>query len=219
MASDDASPRGATTAAAGKNLLAIRPFFIVDDLQRSIAYYVDRLGFQLDFQAPPDDVYYAQVSRDDVAIMLKTIVPAVQPVPNHTRHVWARWDAYVVTLDPDRLFDELKQRGASFVKELSIIDDGLWGFEVRDGDGYVLAFFRTAGQNDGRPVSDRAYSGRPDPARGQPAEGHEQHAEDLVPDPERTGAGPRPTRRTAAPGRAGASDGGVMQPLSTDDRC
>ena len=32
---------------------------------------------------------------------------------------------------------------ASFVKELSFIDDGLWGFEVTDADGYVLAFFRT----------------------------------------------------------------------------
>jgi hypothetical protein len=28
------------------------------------------------------------------------------------------------------------------VKELSFIDDGLWGFEVADADGYVLAFFR-----------------------------------------------------------------------------
>lgn len=31
-------------------------------------------------------------------------------------------------------------RGVSFVKELSFIDDGLWGFEVTDADGYVLAF-------------------------------------------------------------------------------
>jgi hypothetical protein len=45
-------------------------------------------------------------------------------------------------LDPDALFREFRQRGASFVKELSFIDDGLWGFEVTDADGYVLAFFR-----------------------------------------------------------------------------
>ena len=75
--------------------------------------------------------------------MLKTIAPKVLPCPNHTRHEWARWDAYVSTRDPDALFAEFKQRGASFVKELSFIDDGLWGFEVADADGYVLAFFRT----------------------------------------------------------------------------
>lgn len=76
--------------------------------------------------------------------MLKAILPDVLPCPNHIRHEWARWDAYIYTLDPDALFDEFKRRGASFVKELSFIDDGLWGFEVTDADGYVLAFFRPA---------------------------------------------------------------------------
>jgi hypothetical protein len=91
-------------------------------------------------------VYYGHVSRDGIGIMLKMIRPDVLPVPNHTRHEWARWDAYIYALDPDPLFAEFKQRGASFVKELSFIDDGLWGFEVTDADGYVLAFFRTHGK-------------------------------------------------------------------------
>jgi hypothetical protein len=125
-----------------ENLVSITPFFIVADLRASIAHYLERLGFQLDFEGPPDDVYYAQVRREGAAIMLKTITPAVAPLPNHTRHVWARWDAYIYTLDPDTLYKEFEQRGASFVKELSFIDDGLWGFEVSDADGYVLAFFK-----------------------------------------------------------------------------
>jgi hypothetical protein len=128
--------------AGGRNLVSISPFFIVKDLQASIAHYIERFGFQLDFQGPEGDVYYGQVSRDGIGIFLKTILPDVLPRPNHTRHAWARWDAYVYTLDPDALFEEFRQRGASFVKELSFIDDGLWGFEVRDADGYVLAFFR-----------------------------------------------------------------------------
>jgi len=28
------------------------------------------------------------------------------------------------------------------VTELSFVDEGLWGFEVTDADGYVLAFAR-----------------------------------------------------------------------------
>jgi catechol 2,3-dioxygenase-like lactoylglutathione lyase family enzyme len=127
---------------AHENLASITPFFIVTDLQASIAHYRDRLGFQLDFQGPPDEAYYAQVRRDSAAIMLKVIAPEVAPRPNHTRHETARWDAYIYTLDPDPLYTELRQRGASFVKELSFIDDGLWGFEVADADGYVLAFFK-----------------------------------------------------------------------------
>lgn len=125
-----------------KNLTSISPFFIVRDLQASVAFYRERLGFQLDFEGPDGGVYYAGVSRDGIGIMLKTILPDVLPCPNHTRHPWARWDAYIVTVDPDVLFDEFRRRGVSFMKELSFIDDGLWGFEIADADGYVLAFFR-----------------------------------------------------------------------------
>jgi hypothetical protein len=128
---------GATT----RNLTSISPFFIVKDLQVSIAYYIERLGFHVDFQGPEDDVYYAGVSREGVGIMLKAIAPEVLPQPNHSRHAWARWDAYIYTLDPATLYEEFRKRGASFVKELSFIDIGLWGFEVTDADGYVLAFF------------------------------------------------------------------------------
>jgi len=139
--STDAARNRVRDEEASKNLESISPFFIVKDLQVSIAYYIERFGFQLDFQGPGDDPYYARVSRDGIGVMLKAILPDVLPQPNHTRHPWARWDAYVYTLDPDTLFDEFSQRGASFVKKLSFIDDGLWGFEVTDADGYVLAFF------------------------------------------------------------------------------
>jgi hypothetical protein len=140
--STDAAANRAKDERANRNLASIRPFFIVKDLPVSISYYIERFGFQLDFQGPDDDPYYAGVSRDGIGIMLKAVLPDVLPQPNHTRHEWARWDAYIYSLDPDPLFHEFKQRGASFVKELSFIDDGLWGFEVTDVDGYVIAFFR-----------------------------------------------------------------------------
>jgi catechol 2,3-dioxygenase-like lactoylglutathione lyase family enzyme len=142
MTSTKTATNGSTTEGPARNLVSISPFFIVKDLQASIAFYRERLGFQLDFQGPEGDVYYAGVSRDGIGIMLKTILPDVLPCPNHTRHPWARWDAYIYTLDPDTLYDEFRQRGVSFVKPLSFIDNGLWGFEITDADGYVLAFFQ-----------------------------------------------------------------------------
>jgi len=141
MSSTRTAENGSNREGAARNLASISPFFIVKDLQASIAFYRERLGFQLDFQGPEGGVYYAGVSRDGIGIMLKAILPDVLPCPNHTRHPWARWDAYIISLDPDTLFDEFRQRGVSFVKELSFIDDGLWGFEIADADGYVLAFF------------------------------------------------------------------------------
>ena len=48
---------GANREGASRNLASISPFFIVRDLQTSISYYRERLGFQLDFQGPEDDPY------------------------------------------------------------------------------------------------------------------------------------------------------------------
>jgi catechol 2,3-dioxygenase-like lactoylglutathione lyase family enzyme len=142
MTSTKTATHGSTPEGPARNLVSISPFFIVKDLQASIAFYRERLGFDVDFQGPEGDVYYAGVSRDGIGIMLKAILPEVLPCPNHTRHPWARWDAYIYTLDPDTLYDEFRQRGVTFVKPLSFIDDGLWGFEITDADGYVLAFFQ-----------------------------------------------------------------------------
>ena len=132
----------ATKEEPNRNLASIRPSFIVNDLHTSIAYYRERLGFQLDFQGQDDGPFWAGVSRDGIGIMLKAIAPDVPPCPNHTRHEWAPPDAHVYSVDPDSLFAEFNRRGASFTKELSFIDEGLWGFEIADADGYVLAFYQ-----------------------------------------------------------------------------
>jgi catechol 2,3-dioxygenase-like lactoylglutathione lyase family enzyme len=114
----------------------------VKDLQASIAYYRECLGFRLDFQGPDDGPFWAGVSRDGIGIMLKAVAPDVPPCPNHTRHEWAPADAHIYSADPDALFEELTRRGASFAKKLSFIEPGLWGFTVTDADGYLLYFFQ-----------------------------------------------------------------------------
>ena len=140
--STDAASSHAKDEGVNRNLASLRPNFIVKDLKTSITYYRERLGFQLDFQGPDGGPFWAGVSRDGIGIMLKAVAPDVLPCPNQTRHEWAPQDAHIYSMDPDALFDEFSRRGASFVKELSFIDDGLWGFEVTDADGYVLAFFQ-----------------------------------------------------------------------------
>ena len=138
---DDARSR-AKDEEASRNLASIRPNFIVKDLQASITYYRERLGFQLDFQGPDDGPFWAGVSRDGIGIMLKAVAPEVLPCPNHTRHEWAPPDANIYSMDPDALFDEFSRRGASFAKKLSFVEKGLWGFAITDADGYVLVFFQ-----------------------------------------------------------------------------
>ena len=124
------------------NLTYVAPFFIVSDLKKSVSYYVDKLGFKIRYIGPEEDPFYAMVGRDDISIMLKAIAPVVQPIPNHTRHEWAPWDAYISTIEPDRLFEEYIANAVTFKKPIHNNSDDLRGFEIEDADGYVLFFGR-----------------------------------------------------------------------------
>jgi hypothetical protein len=124
------------------NLTHIMPFFIVENLAPSVSFYVDQLGFEVQFIGPDGDPFWAIVGRDNISIMLKGIAPDVKPLPNPARHPWAAWDAYISTADPERLFEEYQSRGVAFRKPLAVNGDRLLGFEVADADGYVLYFGR-----------------------------------------------------------------------------
>ena len=124
------------------NLNSIWPFFIVADLKASVAFYVDKLGFVIRYIGPDGDPFWAIVGREHITIMLKAIADDVKPVPNHTRHEWAPWDAYISAADPDTLFEEYNSAGVTFRQPLQNDNDGLRGFEVTDADGYVLFFGR-----------------------------------------------------------------------------
>ena len=127
------------------NLTSIWPFFIVDDFTASVSFYVDKLGFGIRYIGPDNDPFWAIVGRENISIMLKGIAPDVKPVPNHTLHKWAAWDAYILAADPDILFEEYSSAGVPFNHPLLNNGDGLRGFEVIDPNGYILFF--------GRPVA------------------------------------------------------------------
>jgi catechol 2,3-dioxygenase-like lactoylglutathione lyase family enzyme len=121
----------------------ISPFFIVRDVAAAFAFYCDKLGFEVTYQAVPDDLFFGVVQRGRAMIFLKSI--GVTPTPNHTRDVRkgiARWDAYVYVPDPDALAAEFASRNVEFSEPLKDTDDGLRGFELKDADGYVLFFGR-----------------------------------------------------------------------------
>ena len=121
----------------------ISPGFIVKDVAAAFAFYCDKLGFEVTFQAEPDDVFFGIVERGRAMIFLKSI--GAQPVPNRTRDVGKGkppWDAYVYVPDPDALEVEFASRGVEFSEPLADTSDGLRGFELKDPDGYVLFFGR-----------------------------------------------------------------------------
>jgi catechol 2,3-dioxygenase-like lactoylglutathione lyase family enzyme len=116
------------------------PFFIVGHVARTIAFYVDTLGFKTSYKEPAAEPFFAIVQRDGASLFVKA--GQASPLPNPKRDPAMRWDAYCHTPDPDGLAAEFTERGAPFSNPLKDTTDGLRGFEITDPDGYVIFFGR-----------------------------------------------------------------------------
>jgi catechol 2,3-dioxygenase-like lactoylglutathione lyase family enzyme len=116
-------------------ITAISPQFLVDNLDRSITYYCDKLGFELDFKY---DSFYAAVSRDGYAIHLKC-APKLAADRDHRKQN-EHLDAYIAVSGVRALFDELKTRGARVLKPLEERPWSCLDFYVEDPDGYIVCF-------------------------------------------------------------------------------
>lgn len=119
-------------------IAGVSPFFIVRELSTALAFYRDRLGFEITFQEPVDDPFFGIVCRGGAMLMLKAV--GIDPLPNYKREPMARWDAYLEVPEPDALAAEFASRNVAFSEPLKDTHDGLRGFELLDADGYVLFF-------------------------------------------------------------------------------
>jgi catechol 2,3-dioxygenase-like lactoylglutathione lyase family enzyme len=114
-----------------------RPVFFVESVERSIAFYVEKLGFTEGFRYEEGGrILVGQVDREDCEIILNT----QQPDKVGSGRMFISID-----LEPlQKLRSEFEERGAP-------IRDGWWGYDtmiVEDPDGNAL-FFPYPGDADG----------------------------------------------------------------------
>ena len=114
----------------------IAPVLRVPDMKRSLAFYQDQLGFNLDFSY---ETSYAGVSRDDCHIHLRCAQPAPRDQAAFERDEII--DACIVVQNAEALSTTFKSAGVSFAQPLRQMPYGV-EFYVRDPDGYVLGFIQ-----------------------------------------------------------------------------
>lgn len=119
----------------GTRLTSISPQFLVDNLDNSVTYYRDRLGFTLDFVY---ESFYAGVSRDGLSIHLKCAPKTLSDRAHRKQQ--EHLDAHIDVIDIEGLYEDLQSRGAQIVRRL---EERPWAhkdFYVEDPDGYILCF-------------------------------------------------------------------------------
>jgi catechol 2,3-dioxygenase-like lactoylglutathione lyase family enzyme len=120
-------------------LMYVAPVFQVPELPRSLAYYRDQLGFDVEFEY---EGVYASVIRDGCRIHLNRAAVAQrdQPAFEAAEHL----DACFGVEDAPALYDELLAKGAAISVKLRSMPYGR-EFYVRDADGYILGFIQPSG--------------------------------------------------------------------------
>ena len=113
------------------------PVLPVQHVEEALGFYVERLGFEVDFRYERDPASYAGVKRDDVRLhMHRQDDDALEPDADAVRF-------RIPVDDPDLLYSEFRAMGA--LDEDVHLRDTVWGtreFGFRDPDGNRLVFFR-----------------------------------------------------------------------------
>jgi uncharacterized glyoxalase superfamily protein PhnB len=113
------------------------PILDVRDVDAALKYYVERLGFQVDFRYEEDPDNYAGVRRGDVCLHMQW-----QHADHFRNGTAGRLRVRIVVDDPDALFGEYRAKGV--LDEKCQVRDTPWGtreFGFRDLDGNGLTFY------------------------------------------------------------------------------
>jgi predicted enzyme related to lactoylglutathione lyase len=123
-------------------LTGVSPVLLVSELDRSVAFYGNLLGFECEvFGEPPD---FAVVKRDDAILLLSLAPSSAQLVPNW--HVVEKmWNVYIRVDDADAIYAEVQERGCPIDYSIYDAPHGFREFGVTDPDGYDVAFGQPLG--------------------------------------------------------------------------
>ncbi len=122
----------------------IAPVLLVRDMQASLAYWKDKVGFDVSRQYN-EPVNFAMPQRDGVTIMLAQVPKAKDvPIPNW-RVVDKTNNAYIWVDDAKSLYEELIQRGATIDYTLYDTPWGTREFGIQDLDDRDITFGQVLG--------------------------------------------------------------------------
>ena len=117
---------------------SMSPQLLVQDIERSLEYYILKLGFDLDFRY---EDFYAGVSRDGHAIHLKQGIPSTHERANRKDN--EHLDIAFIVEGLDALLKHVQKQSVEIAQQPRDMPYGR-EFYVFDPDGYILGFLEAA---------------------------------------------------------------------------
>jgi catechol 2,3-dioxygenase-like lactoylglutathione lyase family enzyme len=116
-------------------LTSLAPQFLVSDLDRSIAYYGDALGFHF---GEPWGGFYAIGLLDGLELHLKEAPK--DPEERQQRRQNEHLDAAAGVDGIEMFYEQCVAKGAKIIRPLASTDWGTKDFYIEDPDGYIISF-------------------------------------------------------------------------------
>jgi len=110
------------------------PQFLVADLERSIEFYMQKLGFSMEFRY---EDFYAGIMKDGNSIHLKSGNPSAEERKNKREN--DDLDLIFSVENVDGLYNDLVNRSVEITQPLCERPYGK-EFYIADPDGYIIAF-------------------------------------------------------------------------------
>jgi uncharacterized glyoxalase superfamily protein PhnB len=122
-------------------LKKLTPNLMVEDVEKTIRFYGDVLGFETLTTVPgQDEIGFAIVSRDGVELMFQSRKSLSENVPALTGcQIGASQTLYIEVSDIERLYSQLKGQ-VKIVVDLHTTFYGTKEFYFRDINDYILSF-------------------------------------------------------------------------------
>lgn len=119
----------------------LTPNLLVANVERSVAFYVDVLGFSRGMSVPDESpLVFASVTAGGVEIFLNDAATAIKEYPGFGgRPLGATGTLYIEVEGVDALHDRLKN-AVKIVMPLITQFYGVREFAFEDPDGYVITF-------------------------------------------------------------------------------
>lgn len=128
-----------TDAVTAANVKQAVPFFGVKDIEASLAFYVDGLGFTLTNRwAPEGRIRWCWLELGGAALMLQEYWKDGRPAGAPTGTLGLGMSVCFMCADALAIYHQAKARGLAV--DRPFVGNNLWDVGLRDPDGYHLHF-------------------------------------------------------------------------------
>lgn len=113
---------------------SMSPQLLVTDINRSIDFYIDKLGFEVQFRY---DDFYSGIVKDGYTIHLKSGSPCAEERQNKRNN--EHLDIVFTVENIEYLYEEILNKSVQVIQPLRNMPYGK-EFYIADPDGYIIAF-------------------------------------------------------------------------------